>query len=225
MRALSGQIALITGAGSGLGKAAALAFADEGAKVVLCGRRTAKLEEVSDAIAAGGGEALTVQADVSLESDVLRLVQAAQSRFGRIDIVVNNAAVFESGEIADTPLDAWNAQLSTNLTGPFLVTRSVLPMMRKQKFGRIINITSGLADNGAGGFAAYAVSKAGLETLTRTAAEDEEKHNILVNLFNPGPIKTEMHGTGKDPASVTSYLVELAALPKGGKTGRLIEAK
>jgi NAD(P)-dependent dehydrogenase (short-subunit alcohol dehydrogenase family) len=97
--------------------------------------------------------------------------------------------------------------------------------MRAHNYGRIINITSGLAMNGAGGFAAYSASKAGLESLTRTVAEEESGYDILANLFSPGTVKSEMHATGKDPSTVAPELVQLAALPRNGGTGQLITAK
>lgn len=218
------RVVLITGAGSGLGAAAAAAFAKDGAKVVLCGRRKQRIEEIAARIAEQGGEALAVQADVSVQEDVERLVKAALSRFGRIDAVINNAAVFEAGTVTEMSFEAWSRQIAINLNGVFLVVKTCLPTMRSQRYGRIINITSGLAVNGAGGFAAYAAAKAGVESLTRTIAEDESGNGILCNMYNPGPIKTEMHATGKDPSSVVGDLLRLAALEQDGITGQLVEA-
>jgi 3-oxoacyl-[acyl-carrier protein] reductase len=224
MMDLNGKTVLITGAGTGLGRAAAAAFAREGAQVVLCGRRLKLLEEVRQQIENAGGIALAVQADVSVETDVKRLTEAAVERFGRIDVLVNNAAVFEPGQVGETGLDAWNAQIGTNLTGAFLLIRECLPIMRKQHYGRIVNVTSSLAWNGSGGFAAYSASKAGLESLTRTTADEEEVHNILVNLFNPGTMRSGMHATGKDPAEALPELIRLASLPDHSPSGKLIAA-
>lgn len=221
---IQNRVVLITGAGSGLGAAAAITFAKAGAKVVLCGRRKARIEEVAAGIEAEGGEALAVQTDVTVPEDVDRLVKAALSRFGRIDAVINNAAIFEAGTVTELSFEAWSRQISVNLNGVFLVTKTCLPTMRTQRYGRIINITSGLAPNGAGGFAAYAAAKAGLESLTRTVAEDEGSNGILCNMYNPGPIKTEMHATGKDPFLVAGDLLRLAQLPLNGPTGQLVEA-
>ncbi|MBP2438819.1 3-oxoacyl-[acyl-carrier protein] reductase [Paenibacillus sp. PvP052] len=221
---LTGKTAIVTGAGTGLGRASALAFAAEGAQVVLCGRRASKIETVAAEITAAGGTALAVQADVSVVEDTLRLVRLALEQFGRVDVLINNAAVFEPGTLSEMTLEAWNEHLAVNLTGPFLMTRAVVPSMRKQKYGRIVNITSGMAESGAGGYIAYSASKAGLESLTRTTAEEESDHHILANLYNPGTIKSEMHATGKDPASVVLELVALASLPEPGFTGRLVQA-
>lgn len=221
---IQNQVVLITGAGSGLGAAAAIAFAKEGAKLVLCGRRKARLDEVAARIRESGGEVLAVQADVSVPAEVEDLVKAALSRFGRIDTVINNAAVFEAGNVSELSFESWSRQLAINLNGVFLVTKTCLPTLRSQKSGRIINITSGMAENGAGGFAAYAAAKAGVDALTRTVAEDESGSGIRCNLYNPGPIKSEMHASGKDPAVAAADLVRLAALPLDGPTGRLFEA-
>lgn len=222
---LKGKVTVITGAGSGLGAAAAAAFAAEGATVVLGGRRLHKLEAVAASIEAAGGVALAVQTDVTSESEAARLIDLTVERFGRVDILINNAAVYEPGTAAETSPQSWRSQIETNLTGPFLITQACLPYMRRQRYGRIISITSALAANGAGGFAAYAASKAGLESLTRTIAEDEEAHNILANLLQPGPIRSEMHRTGKDPQSVMDSLLKLATLSDHSVTGRLFEAE
>ncbi|MOA21719.1 3-oxoacyl-[acyl-carrier-protein] reductase FabG [compost metagenome] len=135
---------------------------------------------------------------------------------------MNNAAVFEPGTVLELTSDEWQNQIAINLTGPFLLSKAVLPAMRQAKYGRIINITSGLARNGSGGFAAYSAAKAGLESLTRTLADEEHEHGILVNLYNPGTLRTGMHATGKDPAVVTPDLIRLASLPPGGQTGTIV---
>lgn len=221
---LKGQAAVISGAGTGLGRAAAIAFAREGIHVVLLGRRKQKLDETAALIEQAGTEAqtLVVPTDISVEEQVVYAVEAALQKFGRLDIVVNNAAVFEPGRVSELTSDEWERQIAVNLTGPFLLTKAALPSMRKARYGRIINITSGLASNGAGGYAAYSAAKAGLESLTRTVADEENEHGILVNLYNPGTLRTEMHATGKDPEIVTPDLLRLASLPPGGITGSLV---
>ncbi|WP_426449224.1 SDR family NAD(P)-dependent oxidoreductase [Paenibacillus sp. S-38] len=223
-RKWDGWTVIVTGAGSGLGRAAALGLAAEGANVVLCGRRAGKVEAAAAEIREAGGSALALRADISREEDVRRIVAAALETFGRIDALINNAAVFEAGRVADTTLAEWNEQIAVNLTGAFLMTREVIPVMRRQGGGRIVSITSSLAANGAGGFAAYAASKAGLESLTRTTAEEESGSRIIANLYDPGTIKTEMHATGRDPFQVAHEIVALAA-PDGSRfSSRLVLA-
>lgn len=222
MGVLEDRIAIISGAGSGLGRAAAIAFADAGANVVLLGRRIDKLEETAILLSERTGRsALVLGADVTDERQVSDSIEAVLKQWGRIDVLLNNAAVLEQGTVLELSSDEWHNQIATNLTGPFLLTKAVLPAMRKQKYGRIINITSSLSRNGAGGFAAYSAAKAGLESLTRTVADEEHEHGILVNLYNPGTLRTEMHATGKDPSVVTPDIVRLASLSFGGPTGTI----
>ncbi|WP_141500542.1 SDR family NAD(P)-dependent oxidoreductase [Paenibacillus luteus] len=223
MGSLHDRVAIISGAGTGLGRAAAIAFAADGAEVALLGRRLSKLEETALAVKERTGKsALALQTDVSDEQQVQDAIASVLNHFGRIDIILNNAAVLESGTVLELTSDDWQAQIATNLTGPFLLTKAVLPTMRKARYGRIINITSGLSWNGAGGYAAYSAAKAGLESLTRTLADEEYEYGILANLYNPGTIRTEMHATGKDPAIVTPDLIRLASLSAAGPTGTIV---
>ncbi|MCR2802459.1 SDR family NAD(P)-dependent oxidoreductase [Paenibacillus soyae] len=222
MGALDGRVAMISGAGTGLGRATAIAFAESGASVVLLGRRLERLEQTASIVLERTGRtSLTIQSDVTDEQQVMGAVESALAEHGRIDILLNNAAVLEPGSVMDLSAEEWQKQIATNLTGPFLLTKAVLPSMRKQKYGRIINITSSLSQNGAGGYAAYSAAKAGLESLTRTVADEEHEHGILVNLYNPGSLRSEMHATGKDPAAVTPDIVRLASLSFGGPTGTI----
>ncbi|SFF12362.1 3-oxoacyl-[acyl-carrier protein] reductase [Paenibacillus algorifonticola] len=223
MSLLNGRVAIVSGAGSGLGRAASLSFAKEGAEVVLLGRRLNKLEETFEAIKeATGREALVIPTDVTDEQQIKQAVILAVDKWGKIDILLNNAAVLESGHVIELTSENWHTQVATNLTGPFFLSRAVIPYMRKERYGRIINITSGLSWNGAGGYGAYSAAKAGLESLTRTLADEEHEYGILINLYNPGTLRTEMHATGKDPAVVTPDLLRLASLPRGGPTGSTV---
>ncbi|WP_341278814.1 SDR family oxidoreductase [Paenibacillus sp. FSL H8-0537] len=223
MSLLNGRVAMVSGAGSGLGRAASLSFAKEGAEVVLLGRRLNKLEETFEAIKkATGREALVIPTDITNEQQIKQAVTLAVDKWGKIDILLNNAAVLESGHVIELTSENWHTQVATNLTGPFYLSRAVIPFMRKERYGRIINITSGLSWNGAGGYGAYSAAKAGLESLTRTLADEEHEYGILINLYNPGTLRTEMHATGKDPAVVTPDLLRLASLPRGGPTGSTV---
>jgi 3-oxoacyl-[acyl-carrier protein] reductase len=223
MGILNGRTAIISGAGTGLGKAAAISFAQEGAHVVLLGRRQIKLDETAAIIEhEGNGKALALQTDIADPQQVNQAIERALDAFGNVDILVNNAASFEPGQVIELTYEEWSRQIATNLTGPFLLTQAVLPLMRKARYGRIVNITSGLAWNGAGGYAAYSASKAGLESLTRTTADEENDYGILANSYNPGTLRTEMHATGKDPFVAIPELLRLASLPDNGQTGTIV---
>ncbi|MFC0270831.1 SDR family NAD(P)-dependent oxidoreductase [Metabacillus herbersteinensis] len=208
---LQRKVAIITGAGSGLGKETALAFAKDGTNIVICGRNYSKLEEVENLIKDKYAvEVLPIRADVSSEADVKVLVQATLAKFKGIDILINNAAVFQQYRILDSPLDSWDYQFNNNATSVFLMMRECIPIMRAQRSGKIINITSGLVREGAAGFGAYAASKAAVEALTFSVQDEEHKNGIQVALFNPGVMSTNLATIGDDPANVAPYLVEIA---------------
>ncbi|AGK55556.1 SDR family NAD(P)-dependent oxidoreductase [Bacillus sp. 1NLA3E] len=214
---LKGKVAVISGAGSGLGKETALAYAKAGANLVICGRNYGKLEQVEDLITSQYSvSVLPIRADVSSESDVKMLIQAALAKFQRIDILINNAAVFQQYPIIDSPLDSWEYQINNNATSVFLMMREVLPIMRNQKSGHVINITTGLVREGAGSFGAYAASKAAVEALTFSIEDEEHKNGLQFHVFNPGVMKTNLATIGDDPANVAPYLVELAQTDSKG---------
>ncbi|WP_010272411.1 SDR family NAD(P)-dependent oxidoreductase [Paenibacillus senegalensis] len=221
---LEQRVVMISGAGSGLGEAAAMMIAKQGASVVLCGRRKERVDRVAQAIIEAGGHATSSKVDVSEEQQITQWIAETIQQLGRIDVLINNAAVVEIGTLSDTKLEDWDYQIKNNLRSVFLLTQACLPIMRKQRYGRIINITSSLADNGAGGYAAYGASKAAVEALTRTAAEEEREHNILVNSFNPGTIRSAMHATGQSPYNVVPQLIRLATLADGGPSGQIVHA-
>jgi 3-oxoacyl-[acyl-carrier protein] reductase len=210
MSMLDNQVVMITGAGSGLGRAAAHLFAKEGAKLVICGRRSARIKAVQHELESYGNQVLAVTADVSVENDVKGLYDETLSRFGRLDILVNNAAVFEHYYIANTSLDSWNYHLENNVTSAFLMIKAGIPIMRKQRSGKIINLTSSIAKRGAAGFAAYGASKAALEVLTYSVDEEESRNGISICAFDPGVMKTEMQGSGVDPHTIAPTLLALA---------------
>ncbi|MDF2903972.1 MAG: short-chain dehydrogenase/reductase [Bacillus sp. (in: firmicutes)] len=214
---LKGKVAVISGAGSGLGKETALAYAKAGANLVICGRNYGKLEQVENLITSQYSvSVLPIRADVSSESDVKMLIQAALAKFQRIDILINNAAVFQQYPIIDSPLDSWEYQINNNATSVFLMMREVLPIMRNQKSGHVINITTGLVREGAGSFGAYAASKAAVEALTFSIEDEEHKNGLQFHVFNPGVMKTNLATIGDDPANVAPYLVELAQTDSKG---------
>jgi len=195
-RQLDGKVAIVTGGSRGIGRAIAERFAAEGAKVVVnhvSGSGTA--DAVVAAIRAAGGEAIAVQADVSKSADVAALVAATIKHYGRIDILVNNAGVMFTKPMLETSEDEWNQTIATNLTGPYLCSKAVAPIMTSQGAGTIINMSSnsGLYHPSAMRFTEYVVSKAGLNGLTKAMALAFGPE-IRVNAICPGWIRTEMVG-------------------------------
>jgi 3-oxoacyl-[acyl-carrier protein] reductase len=210
-RVLAGKVAIVTGASRGIGRAVAERFASEGARVAVNwvrGEREAN--GVVEAIAKDGGQALSVQGDVSRSKDVRELVQATVDRFGRVDILVNNAGVMVSKSVLDTTEDDWDRTIDVNLKGAYLCSKEVAPMMLEQKAGKIINMSSnsGLYHPSAMRFTEYVVSKAGMNGLTKAMALALGPY-ITVNAICPGWIKTEMI-EGTDPEVERRILAETA---------------
>jgi 3-oxoacyl-[acyl-carrier protein] reductase len=192
---LDGRVALVTGGGRGFGRAIALAFGVEGADVIVNYNASASsAAEVVATLEKSGRRAVAVKADVGSEPDVCAMVDAAVKRFGRLDVLVNNAGIMDRGVFADTPVDKYERMFLTNVTGTMLCARAVLPAMIERKYGRIINLSSQLARMGVGtgGFAAYAATKGAIEALTRALAHEVGEHGITVNAIAPGGIDTDM---------------------------------
>jgi 3-oxoacyl-[acyl-carrier protein] reductase len=192
MKLLESRVALVTGASQGIGRACALRLASQGARVALCARNTDKLQQVEAEISAGGGEAASFTMDVAQEEQIRAAVKSAQDHFGKIDILVNNAGITRDQLIMRMKRADWNAVLETNLTGPYLCIQAVISSMLKQRWGRIINITSIFGQMGQTGQANYASSKAGLIGLTMSVAREVASRNITVNAVAPGWIETAM---------------------------------
>lgn len=215
---LQNRVAVITGAGSGIGRVIAVAFAQEGAQLVLVGRREHKLRETAELC---GNDPLIVPADLRQEADVERLREAVLERFGRCEILVNNAGVFkpEPGVLLyESPVVAWDDVLDTNVRAAFLCLRAFVPGMIEQNYGRILSTTSGLKH--AAGHGVYSVSKSALDALTKTAAQELRKYNILVNTLNPGWVRTEMATNAPEPPDkVGPVAVRLATLPPDEPSG------
>jgi NAD(P)-dependent dehydrogenase (short-subunit alcohol dehydrogenase family) len=189
---LKDRVAIVTGAGTGIGRGIAVLFAQEGASVVVTGRRKELLDETLDEMkAAGGGEAASIPADVSDEGEVDRLFAETASRFGPVDVLVNNAAIAgEIGNIWELSLDGWNEAIKINLTGPWLCTRAAAKAMMPRHYGKIINIGSISGKRPLATRTPYTSSKMGLVGLTRTAALELGEHGINVNNISPGAIET-----------------------------------
>jgi 3-oxoacyl-[acyl-carrier protein] reductase len=195
MPGVEGRVALVTGASQGIGRACALVLASAGAKVVLCARNQEKLQEVAAEIASKGGEAEAFKMDVANEEEIKAGVKAILARFGKVDILVNNAGVTRDQLVLRMKRSDWDDVINTNLTGPFLLTQAVIGSMLKQRWGRIINITSIFGQVGQAGQANYASSKAGLIGLTMAVAREVASRNITVNAVAPGWIETAMTTT------------------------------
>lgn len=195
MAGVEGRIALVTGASQGIGRACALVLAAGGAKVALCARNDEKLTQVAQEIAAQGGESAVFKMDVASEDDVKAGVKSILAHFGKIDILVNNAGITRDQLVMRMKRADWDDVINTNLTAPFLLTQSVINSMLKQRWGRIINITSIFGQIGQAGQANYASSKAGLIGLTMAVAREVASRNITVNAVAPGWIETAMTTT------------------------------
>jgi 3-oxoacyl-[acyl-carrier protein] reductase len=192
MKPLEGRVALITGASQGIGRVCALRLASQGASVALAARNAEKLQQVESEIISAGGEAASFVMDVAQEEQIKAAVKAAQERFGKIDILVNNAGITRDQLVMRMKRADWNAVLDTNLTGPYVCIQAVIGSMLKQRWGRIINITSIFGQMGQAGQANYAASKAGLIGLTMAVAREVASRNITVNAVAPGWIDTAM---------------------------------
>ena len=189
---LSGKVALVTGASQGIGRAVALRLAKDGAAVALAARNQEKLNELAAEIAAAGGNASAFALDVADEEQVKATVKAVIAHFGKIDILVNNAGITRDQLVMRMKRADWDAVLQTNLTSAYLTIQQVIGSMLKQRWGRIINITSVFGQMGQAGQANYAASKAGLIGLTMAIAREVGSRSITCNAIAPGFIETAM---------------------------------
>jgi 3-oxoacyl-[acyl-carrier protein] reductase len=193
LQRLRGQVALVTGASRGIGKAVAFALAQEGARVVVnYASSSIPAEEVVKTIAQAGGDAIALQADVSQAEEVELLVKKMIEHFGRVDILVNNAGITRDTLLLRMKPEDWQAVIDLNLTGVFLCTRAVAKTMLKQRSGRIINVTSVAGQMGNPGQANYSAAKAGVIGFTKTVAKELASRGVTVNAVAPGFIATDM---------------------------------
>jgi 3-oxoacyl-[acyl-carrier protein] reductase len=189
---IEGRVALVTGASQGIGQATALALAKHGAKLALAARNEQKLEELAQQIKMSGGQATAFVMDVADEEQIKSGVKSALAQFGKIDILINNAGITRDQLVMRMKRADWDAVLNTNLTSAYLCTQQVIGSMLKQRWGRIINVTSVFGQTGQAGQANYAASKAGLIGLTMAIARELASRNITCNAVAPGFIETGM---------------------------------
>jgi citronellol/citronellal dehydrogenase len=243
---LGGKVAIVTGASRGIGRALAVGLADAGAAVV-CAARTevesagglpGTIHATAEAVAARGGTALAVRCDIGNERDIDDLVEAAHTRFGRIDVLVNNAMTPTRAVFAESTAEQWDASMRVNVRSLFLTSRAVMGPMAAGGGGSIINISSGAADPAVvglpPGYLTYSVAKAALERFSTALAGELTPLGIAVNALRPGAVKTEMavHELGADydwsgwaePEAVVPAVVFLAAQRGDGLTGRIVDS-
>ncbi len=219
MGKLSGKVALVTGANQGIGKGIARGLGQEGAKLVISARNAAKLEEVAAAFNKEGIETLAVPADVGEEAQVVALFAKAVARFGRLDVVFNNAGAFDGGPVESLSLEVWNRVIAACLTGAFLCTREAFKIMKPQGGGRIVNIGSISAQRARMHSAPYTSAKHGIWGLTQATALEGREHGIVVSCLHPGNVLVErrqqenlggMKEDGAEPMMSVEELAEVA---------------
>ena len=245
---LAGKAAIITGAGRGIGKAIALAFAHEGADVLVASRTLSEVAETAEEARALGRHALPLKVDVSNRDEVERMVAQALEEFGKVDILVNSAGIYGAiGPLVDNDPEKWVQTVRINLFGSFFCARAVLPVMIRQRRGKIINLSGGGATSPLPNFSAYASSKAAIVRLTETLAEEIKGFNIQVNAIAPGGVNTRLTDEilaagaaageemlarthqqketgGVPPERAAALAVFFASDESNGLTGRLISA-
>ena len=210
MPGLTGRVALITGASQGIGRACALALAESGAHIALAARNQEKLAAVAKEIEDKGGQAGAFAMDVSNEDSVKAAVKSALERFGKIDILVNNAGITKDTLLMRMKRADWDSVLQTNLGGAFFCTQAVISSMLKQRWGRIINVSSVFGQMGQVGQANYSASKAGLIGFTMSMAREVASRNITVNAVAPGYIETAMtQGLSQELKSKVDEMIPL----------------
>src|SRR3954453_8582213 len=213
------EVAIVTGAGRGIGQAIATSLAAEGASVVVADIDTESARRVADKIVAGGGRAIAIQADVAEPAQVHSLIADTLARFGRLDVLVNNAGIGSNQPFLETTLEEWELQLRVNLTGTFLCGQAAAKAMLKNTGGRIVNVASISGQRGGQGRAAYGAAKAGVILLTRVMAVELAPLGVHVNAIAPGPVDTEQSRGTHTEATRRAYRERIPA----GRYGELEE--
>ena len=218
---LKDKVVLITGAGSGLGKALALALGQVGAKVICAGRRTDKIQQTSDEVTKVGGVGTAMEMDVTDLKSVEKGLKMAE-KVGPIDILINNAGIITGMKaVQDLPVEEWDKIMATNVRGPYLLMREILPGMIQRGFGRILNISAPIKHLPKA--SAYCASKCALDSLTKAVGYELKGVDVIINAVEPPFLDTEMHKGGKKPEEVVAQILELVALEAGSQSGRIVK--
>ena len=218
---LKDKVVLITGAGSGLGKALAVAAGQVGAKVICAGRRKDKIQHTADEVSKAGGMGTAVEMNVTDLKSVEKGLKIAE-KVGPIDVLINNAGIITGMKaVQDLPVEEWDKIMSTNVRGPYLLMRAILPGMIQRGFGRILNISAPIKHLPKA--SAYCASKCALDSLTKAVSYELKGLDILVNAVEPPFLDTEMHKGGKKPEEVVAQILELVALDAGSQSGRIVK--
>jgi 3-oxoacyl-[acyl-carrier protein] reductase len=220
-RPLAGRVAIVTGASRGIGAAVAAVLAEDGAAVVVSGRDADRLERAVKDLEATGASVVGVPGDVARREDCERLVETARQRFGRLDLLVNNAGITRDGLLVRMKDEDWDRVMEVNLRGAFLMTRAAAKVMVRQRSGRIVNIASAAGAMGNPGQANYSAAKAGLIGFTKAIARELAHWSILVNAVAPGLIDTEM--TASLPEAARQALLAQVPLGRAGTAREVAE--
>ena len=246
-KTLLGKVAIVTGASRGIGKGLALGLAEAGAKVVCAARSEGRnpdglpgnIHVTAEEIRARGGEALAIRCDIGVESDITAMAEAALSKFGRIDVLINNAMTPTRGMFEETTPEMWDTSMRVNVRSLFSTVKAVLPAMKKQGAGSIINMSSGAAasfnEHMPPGFLVYSMAKAALERFSTALAPELSGYGIAVNALRPGAVKTEtsVHELGEvydwtgwlTPDSVVPSVLFLSEQDSSGFSGKIVDAR
>jgi len=194
---LCGQVALVTGSSQGIGRSIGIGLAEAGVKVVLTARNQKKLEAVQEEIASRGGEAEVLQADISMEEDILHLFDKLEERYGKLDILVNNAGIGIWGKLVDFAMDDFDRLMAVNVRGLYLCCQQAMRMMIPRKKGFIINVSSVVGFKGYPNQSAYTASKHAVMGITKSLAVEAQEHNICVSVILPGGVATDFIGEAR----------------------------